>query len=140
MGETKPVPPIVVCAACLFNEAGNLLLVRKRGTRFFMLPGGKPEPCEGPETTVLRELEEELGIRLQQEQLGFLAVWVAPAANEDGRAVEAAVWRGSVVSNVRPASEIEEVVWIDPLSPPPILLAPLLIQKVLPFLQDASMG
>lgn len=33
-----------IAAACLLDAQGRLLLVRKRGTRAFMLPGGKHEP------------------------------------------------------------------------------------------------
>ncbi|HEX9086427.1 MAG TPA: NUDIX domain-containing protein, partial [Arthrobacter sp.] len=37
---------IIVSAVCVFDEAGRLLTVRKRGTDKFMHPGGKPEAGE----------------------------------------------------------------------------------------------
>lgn len=49
-----------ISAACLFDDQGNLLLVRKRGTQAFMLPGGKREPGETPLAALQRELLEEL--------------------------------------------------------------------------------
>ena len=39
-------PRIIVSAVCVFDAAGRLLTVRKRGTDKFMHPGGKPEPGE----------------------------------------------------------------------------------------------
>ncbi|WP_372240141.1 hypothetical protein [Pseudomonas sp. R-28-1W-6] len=36
-----------IVATGLFDEAGRLVPVRKRGTRAFMLPGGKAEPSRG---------------------------------------------------------------------------------------------
>ncbi len=49
-----------IAAACLFDEQGRLLLVRKRNTRFFMLPGGKREADEDALSALERELLEEL--------------------------------------------------------------------------------
>lgn len=49
-----------IAAACLFEEQGRLLLVRKRNTRFFMLPGGKREADEDALSALERELLEEL--------------------------------------------------------------------------------
>ena len=49
-----------IAAACLFDEQGRLLLVRKRNTRFFMLPGGKREADEDALSALERELFEEL--------------------------------------------------------------------------------
>ena len=49
-----------IAAACLFDERGRLLLVRKRNTRFFMLPGGKREADEDALSALERELFEEL--------------------------------------------------------------------------------
>ena len=38
--------PIRIVAAVIVDEAGRLLLVRKRGTQAFMQPGGKIAPGE----------------------------------------------------------------------------------------------
>jgi hypothetical protein len=47
---------IVVAAALV--QTGELLLVHKRGTDFFMLPGSKLEPDETPVQAVARKLRE----------------------------------------------------------------------------------
>ena len=38
--------PIRIVAALIRDEAGRVLLVRKRGTETFMQPGGKRDPGE----------------------------------------------------------------------------------------------
>jgi 8-oxo-dGTP diphosphatase len=38
--------PIVIVAALVQDDAGRVLLVRKRGTRAFMQPGGKLQDSE----------------------------------------------------------------------------------------------
>src|SRR5215203_3253432 len=47
----------------LFNEAGELLLIRNSYGRrdLFVLPGGGVRPWESPETSARREMREELG-------------------------------------------------------------------------------
>ena len=59
---TRPGPAFdfFVVSCTLLDEHGRLLLVRKRGTHRFMLPGGKVEQGETSEQAVKREIEEEL--------------------------------------------------------------------------------
>jgi 8-oxo-dGTP diphosphatase len=83
---------IVVSAVCVFDEAGRLLTVRKRGTDRFMHPGGKPEPGETPAQTASRELLEEVGIAIAPEELLPMGVWIAAAANEAATDIEATVF------------------------------------------------
>ena len=58
------MPDIHVSAAVIVDDTGRVLVVRKQGTTRFMQPGGKPEPGETPSQTLIRELHEELGLRL----------------------------------------------------------------------------
>src|SRR3954453_22864397 len=53
---------ILIAAGLLVGKDDRVLLVRKRGTRAFMQPGGKFEPREAPLAALLRELHEELGL------------------------------------------------------------------------------
>lgn len=73
---------LTISAACLFDDAGRLLLVRKRNTLGFMLPGGKAEPGEDAITALIRELKEELNLSLPVQALQPLGQFRAAAANE----------------------------------------------------------
>jgi 8-oxo-dGTP pyrophosphatase MutT (NUDIX family) len=125
---------IRIAAACLLDQAGRLLLVRKRGTLAFMLPGGKHEPGETSVQALLRELGEELDLHLATSALTPLGHFQAAAANEPDMRVDAQVFIAALPHPVQPAAELEELAWLDPTSDYPHNLAPLLREQVLPAL------
>lgn len=124
-----------IAAACLFDEQGRLLLVRKRNTRLFMLPGGKREPGEDALSALRRELHEELELQLGETALHPLGQYQAPAANEADTWLQADLFRAALSHPVAPAAELEELRWLDLGQPLPDDLAPLLRDQVLPALQ-----
>ena len=121
-----------IVTAVIRDEAGRMLLVRKRGTTTFMKPGGKRDDGEDDLSTLARELDEELGCRLVGAEL--LGNFSAPAANEAGFTVRSATYLAEVEGEIAALAEIEELAWIDPAAPGELRLAPLLTQAVLPAL------
>jgi 8-oxo-dGTP diphosphatase len=124
---------IKIVAALIRDDAGRVLLVRKRGTQAFMQPGGKRERGEDDVTALARELDEELGCRVLHGSARSLGVFDCVAANEPDRRVNAAVYAVDVEGSVGARAEIDEIVWIDPSAPPEIHLAPLTRDHVLPL-------
>jgi 8-oxo-dGTP pyrophosphatase MutT (NUDIX family) len=55
-----------IVAALIRDEAGRVLLVRKRGTVAFMQPGGKVDAGESDMAALAREIVEELGCCLDR--------------------------------------------------------------------------
>lgn len=125
------VMPIAV--ALIRNSAGEVLLVRKRGTDAFMQPGGKLEPGEEARTALARELHEELGLGIEGDRLRYLGRAEAPAANEPGVTVRAEIFAVHVDHPVAAQAEIAEAVWIDPADPSTLVLAPLTRDHILPL-------
>lgn len=127
-------PVIVVSAVVLRDEAGRVLLVRKRGTTMWMNPGGKPEQGESAAQCAAREVCEELGVELDVGRLIDLGRHAADAANEADHTVVAAVflWPDPVATPT-PAAEIEEVRWVQPTASGDDL-APLFTQRIAPLL------
>ena len=69
--------PIILVAACALVDADGRVLIAQRPQGKSMaglweFPGGKVEASETPEETVIRELEEELGIVTQTDCLAPL--------------------------------------------------------------------
>ena len=126
-----------IAAVCFLDSDGALLIVRKRATQTFMLPGGKIEPAESPRAAAVREVAEELGITCDPARLKLLGRWGANAANESDTTVDAHVFVSTDRIAPSASAEIEEIRWISlngGLCTLP--LAPLLIEHVIPALQS----
>src|SRR5947207_334859 len=116
---------ISVVAALIRDDAGRMLVVRKRGTDAFMQPGGKRDAGEDDLAALDREIGEELGCRMVPGSARALGQFNCVAANEPGWRVQANVYAVNVQGTVVPQAEIAEMLWLDPLAPAPIMLAPL---------------
>jgi 8-oxo-dGTP pyrophosphatase MutT (NUDIX family) len=125
---------LAIAAACLIDAQGRLLLVRKRGTQAFMLPGGKREPGETALAALQRELLEELNLALPAEAFNVLGQLHAPAANEPDTWIDADIFIAPLNQSVAAAAELEELAWLDLQAPERDDLAPLLRLHVLPRL------
>lgn len=134
--ETTPKNRIRIAAAILMAPDNRILLVRKAGTTAFMQAGGKIENGETPVAALQRELSEELGLTVNQDQAHYLGAFSAPAANEPGYTVEAEVFRIALTQPVAKAAEIEEIVWVDPLQKVELPLAPLTENYLLPLCKE----
>jgi 8-oxo-dGTP diphosphatase len=117
-------PTLDIVTGVIRDDAGRMLVVRKRGSSIFMKPGGKHEPGEDDLTALARELDEELGCRLVEATL--LGRFEAQAANEPDHRVSAATYLARVEGEIRVRAEIEEMAWIDITDPGEIRLAPLM--------------
>lgn len=125
---------IHIVAAVIRDAAGRSLLVRKHGAAVFQQPGGKRDPGDADElATLARELHEELGCELLRDSARLLCHCSAPAANEPGHVVEAAVYMVEVRGTVVAQAEIAELRWIDPAAPD-VPVARLSRKHILPLL------
>ena len=125
----------LVAAVVVRDGQGRVLVVRKRGTSRYMLPGGKIELGETPAEAAVRELREEVGAELDPTALAWLGEWTAPAANEPGQRVHGHVFEHPWLPGLSPRAEIADLAW---LHPDDMVgrddLAPLLVTCVLPAL------
>ena len=130
------MPEVHVSAVVLRNKSGEVLLVRKRGTKMWMNPGGKPEPGEDARQCAVREVREELGLELDPDRLVSLEKHTAQAANEPGFNVVANcfVWPDPIPETTGPHAEISEVRWNDMSNLDDETLSPLLVQEIYPLL------
>lgn len=124
---------ITVAAAIILNQHNQLLLVRKKNTQFFMQVGGKLEPNEAPEQTMIREIAEEIGSKAEIEQ--FVGRFETRAANEAGHQLVSYVYQVNLDQAPQIDAEIAEMKWID-LDDQQTLLAPLTKEVVIPWCKE----
>lgn len=67
VGSTDPVPRVPVTPkigvdGAVFNQEGDILLIRRKDTRLWAMPGGAVEIGESPSVAVVREVQEETGV------------------------------------------------------------------------------
>ncbi|MEV8182145.1 NUDIX domain-containing protein [Specibacter sp. NPDC078692] len=131
-----------VSAVCIYDPAGRLLTVRKQGTSKFMHPGGKPEPGESAAEAGVRELSEEVGLKITAVDLELIGVWTGTAANESNTDIEATVFTAPGTwdpAEIHPAAEIAELRWMHLDAAADFDdLAPLLTEYVLPHLTNLN--
>ncbi|MCF9047146.1 NUDIX hydrolase [Acinetobacter nectaris] len=124
---------ITVSAAVITNDQGQLLLVRKKNTDFYMQVGGKLEPNEPPETTIIREIKEEIGV--EGSIIKYLGKFHTQAANETGYLLKAYLYEVKILGNPVACAEIEDLVWFDPKQHATVPIAPLTAQYVIPLIK-----
>jgi 8-oxo-dGTP diphosphatase len=71
------MPPILLVAACALIDADKRVLIAQRPegkpmAGLWEFPGGKVEPGETPEATIIRELREELSVKVTESCLAPL--------------------------------------------------------------------
>lgn len=99
MWDGSPYPPVFVTVDCVIQCAGRVLLIergRAPGKGLLAVPGGFLEPHETVWHSALRELEEETGLRLPDEEIrtAFRGVRVFdhPERSQRGRVITHAHW------------------------------------------------
>ncbi len=134
----------ILAAGIVIDPKGRLLIVRKRDTEKFMLPGGKIDEGESPIEALIRELEEEVGVTIPSTLAHFIQTYEAKAANEPGYFIRSNLFFVLLPMpiEITPSAEIAEARWITPQEVASLNLAPLMINFVIPtwldLLQDAG--
>ena len=116
----------------IFNDEKQILLVKKKGLDFLILPGGKPEPMESDHVCLRREIKEEIGCELLDPIFYFDTFFDTPAGMSTDTQLKLMVFYGTVEGNPIPQAEIEEVVWWDIFNYNDSRLAASLRNQVLP--------
>ena len=85
--------PMLTADCVVTNDRNEILLVRRGNDPFkgcWALPGGFMEMDETIEHCAVRELEEETGLHIPEQDLKLIGVYSAPGRDPRGRTVTAA--------------------------------------------------
>ena len=92
----------------------KILMTRSKNKDKFYIPGGKREPGESDHQALIREIKEELSVDLLEESLQFYGIFEAQAHGQpEGILVKMQCYTGQYSGILSPASEIEEIQWLN---------------------------
>lgn len=93
---------------------GQILGARSKGKDTYYLPGGKREPGETDEETLIREIREELSVDILKERIQLYGTFEAPAhGKSEGIQVMMTCYMADYKGVLSPESEIEELKWLN---------------------------
>jgi 8-oxo-dGTP diphosphatase len=99
--------------AWVYVVDGRILSARSKGKDIYYLPGGKREPGETDIDTLLREIEEELSVRIKPETISHFGTFEAEAhGKSEGVLVKMACYSADFEGKLSASSEIDEWVWL----------------------------
>ncbi|WP_068618484.1 NUDIX hydrolase [Paenibacillus tuaregi] len=92
---------------------GQILGARSKGKDTYYIPGGKRDPGESDADTLIREIREELSVRIKPDTISHFGTFEADAhGKSEGIRVKMACYQADFEGNVSAASEIEELNWL----------------------------
>lgn len=103
----------VGAGAIVINDAGELLVIRERGTTGFKLPGGHVDPAERIQDSIEREVLEETGIESKCESI---VAFTTKHPYQFGKSNIHFICRMTALTqriNILDTDEIEEAKWVD---------------------------
>lgn len=107
---------IYLASAIITNQNSELLTVRKKGSIYYMMPGGKIELNENSFQALKRELLEELNFLISSKDVSFIGSHSTEAINESNTIVTADIFHIQTDQlSFEPNAEIEEVLWLNKL-------------------------
>ncbi|MFG3283150.1 NUDIX domain-containing protein [Streptomyces sp. NPDC048111] len=103
---------LIDTVAWVRTEGGRILCARPRGKGVFYIPGGKREGAESDLETLVREIEEELTVRLDPATAVHVGTYEAggPGLPADA-VVRMACYTAEYRGELAPSSEIEDMAW-----------------------------
>lgn len=67
--ESGTIIPKSAASGAIFNDNGEILLIRRADNGRLTMPGGACEPGESPQETAVREVKEETGLTIEAHHL-----------------------------------------------------------------------
>lgn len=118
----------------------QVLATRSKGKSFYIQPGGKPEGNETDAQAVIRELREEMGIEVSEDNLEVIGTYYAEAAGQNGKRLKLVAYLVKNFTGIpQPQSEVEEIRGFTSQLPDGVELASILKHDIIPELKARDM-
>ncbi len=104
---------MIRCACLLVEQDQRILLVRVRDNTLWYLPGGTIEMGESDEAALIREIGEELGVKIDASSVSHATCIVGPAYGRNDE-VELNCYTARWEGEIRARAEISELGWFGP--------------------------
>lgn len=100
--------------ALIYLKNGQILSTLSKGKDTYYLPGGKRELNETDEQTLIRECKEELTIDIKKETIKYYGTFTAQAhGKSEGIIVKMTCYIAEFIGEIKPSSEIQEIIWLN---------------------------
>jgi 8-oxo-dGTP diphosphatase len=100
--------------AYIHTERGKVLMSRSKGKTKYYIPGGKREIGETDQETLIRELSEELNVKIIPSTIQYVGIFKAQAdGHAEGIVVKMTCYRADFEGDMMPCNEIEEIKWLN---------------------------
>ncbi len=99
--------------ALIHIEGRKVLFTLSKGKNLYYSPGGKREPGESDEQTLVREIKEELSVDIDPKTMKFCGTFAAQADKKpEGTVAKITCYTARFRGEPKPSSEIEKLVWL----------------------------
>lgn len=96
----------------IYIKDKKILSTRSRGKDTYYIPGGKRDGQETDQEALIREIKEELTVDIIPESIKHVGTFEAQAHGKpEGTVVRMTCYSSEFMGEIKPAAEIEEVVW-----------------------------
>lgn len=114
----------------------RVLTVRSKDRKTFNTPGGRLEIGETAKRALVRELDEEVMIHIEEADLEEFGIFYAHASEQEDKTFRMDTftvkqWTG----DIQPDNEIEEIRWVNTIEANDLLIASVFHHEILPRLK-----
>ncbi|MFT7052798.1 MAG: 8-oxo-dGTP diphosphatase [Psychromonas sp.] len=96
--------------AWLYIRDGKLLSARSKNKKLFYIPGGKREDGESDQQALIREIKEEMSVKIIPASIKYAQTFKAPADGKNNETlVKLTCYFADFQGDLSPDAEIEEI-------------------------------
>jgi 8-oxo-dGTP diphosphatase len=100
--------------AYIYLKDGKILSTLSKGKDTWYIPGGKREAGETDQEALMREVEEELTVKLRPQTIKHYGTFEAQAhGKSEGTIVRMTCYEAEFDGELQPSSEIERMAFVD---------------------------